>query len=96
MATYSEKKALFHAHAARQQANAHEIFLARNRIKELQDEIAANNPILAGNRKVVSEKMEAIRAEQITNIQSLNFFNQLLQDLLTEKQILWQEFKTKF
>lgn len=93
---YSEKLELLKAHAQKQQHNAHCMWLVRQRIAELQRKISKNNPVLASGRKIISEKMDALRTEQTHNIQSLNFFNSALLDLETEKQILWQEFDTKF
>lgn len=93
---YNEKFALYEAHAAKIQANAYALWLAESRAKELREQIAENNPVLAGKRKEISERAEALRQEQIELIKSLNFMNQAIQDLTTKKQILWQELRNKF
>lgn len=74
------------------QSNAHLLWLLREREKELRGMIATNNPVLAIGRKVITERMEVMRAEQMEFIKQLNFIAAAIQEAQNEKVILWQEF----
>jgi len=92
MANFNERWTQLKALASIMQQNNYVIFLLRERQKQLQGMIAANNPILARSGKNLTEKMEVLRAEQMEYIKSLDFINAALNEALTEKNLLWAEF----